>query len=547
MKSKFYAFLILNFSVAVTLFSQQGQLDPSFGVNGVVKQSFNQTFGYYDEAQSLAILNDGKILVAGKHDYSMVFARFEEDGDLDLSFGDSGAVFIDYAWLASDYVSGLIVQPDGKILALVQSSRYDSDTGDDGSNTYVMRFSPDLEFDSTFGHATLYAPMGVAKVETGFEVTTVNSFQLLPNGKILVAGSVRNSFVNGLHTYVAKLNANGTPDISFGTGGVALPSWNEPMNSSISIGHLTLQSDGKLLLSGSYSILFGTSAYVIARLNTDGSIDNSFGINGRVTGTLPSANYYVQKLFLMEDGNLIAWINGDLIPPLSLDVIRLKPNGAFDTSFGINGITHIPNEKLNRIARIMRDDEGSFFLAGERNDSTYYNHPDFALAKLSQDFNWVEDFGNSGLVFNHDSSTYDRVKSAAILPDGNVLLVGSASPIYYAADMVLAKYFGRDTTVTTDTVPPPDSLILNEEGLTILPNPVGENFSLCYPLSELSIITIELYDSSGRLLHVFLEKAVRNAGMNCEEFNWPSDVEKGVYFVTLSGRKFAYSGKIIKS
>ncbi len=543
MKSKFSTFLILNLSVAATLFSQQGQLDPSFGVNGIVKQSFDQTFGYYDEAQSLAILNDGKIMVAGKHDISMIFARFEEDGSLDLSFGDSGAVFIDYAWLASDNVSDLIVQPDGKILALVQSSRYSSETQDDWSNTYVMRFSHDWEFDNTFGHASTYSTMGVAKVETGYEVTTVNSFQLLPDGKILVAGSVRNSFISGVHTFVAKLNANGTLDSSFGIGGVAFPSWNEPQNS---IGHLTLQPDGKLLLSGSAWISNDTLAYVIARLNNDASLDSSFGINGRVTGTLPSSNYYVQRLFVLQDGNLLAWINGDLFPPLSLDVIRLKPNGTLDTSFGTNGVIHIPNEKLHRIARIMMDDEGSFFLAGERIDSTYYNHHDFALAKLSHDFNWVEGFGNSGVVFNHDTSTYDIVRSAAILPDGKVLLVGSASPIYYAADMVLAQYFGRDSTVTTDTIPPQDSLTINENGLTILPNPVAEGFSLCYPLSEQSIITIELYDSSGRLLHVFLEKAVRDAGVHCEQFNWPSDVEKGVYFINLSGRKFAYSGKIIK-
>ncbi len=547
MKSKFYTFLILNISMAVTLFSQQGQLDPSFGVNGIVKQTYSPPFPSGNEPQSLALLNDGKFMVAGQHNLSMVFARFEEDGSLDLSFGDSGEVLIDYAWLASDYVSSLIVQPDEKLLALVQSSRYDSDTGDDWSNTYVMRVSPDLEFDNTFGHATLYAPKGVAKLETGFGVTTANSIQLLPNGEILVSGTIRNSFSNGLRTYVAKLNANGIPDISFGTGGVAIPSWNEPMNSNIIISHLNLQSDGKLLLSGSYSILFGTSVYIIARLNTDGSIDNSFGINGRLTGTLPSDNYYVQYLFVQEDGNLLAWINGDFIPPLSLDIVRFKPSGVLDTSFGTNGVIHIPNEKLHRISRIMRDDEGSFFLAGNWRDSMHHNRYDFALAKLSPDFNWVNEFGNSGAVVVKDTANNDILRTAAILPNGKVLLAGSASPIYYITNRKLAKFFGRDTVAIDTITSPQDSLLLNKEGLTILPNPVQDEFNIYYSLSGKSIISINLYDSAGRLVYVFLDKAVRDAGMHSEQFAWPNDIVKGIYFVRLSGRTFAYAGKVLKN
>ncbi|GEM_PF-4500788 len=542
MKSKFYTFLILNLSVVATLFSQQGQLDLTFGVKGIVKQSYSPPFPSSNEPQSLALLNDGKFMVAGRHNFSMVFARFEEDGKLDLSFGDSGAVYIDYAWLATDYVSGLIVQPDGNAIALVQSYRISPETQEDWSKIYIMRFTPDWDFDHTFGNATTYSPKGVAKVETGFEVTTVSSFQLLQDGKILVVGWARSSFSNNSRTYIAKLNADGTPDSSFGTFGVIFPIWDEPKNN---IRQLDILPDEKILLSGSAWTSNGTLGYFITRLNKDGSLDSNFGTNGRVVGTLPSGNYYVQRLFVLEDGNLLAWVNGDLFPPLSLDVIRLKPDGSFDTAFGTNGITHIPNEKIHRISRILMDDEGSFFLAGTWTDSIHYNRYDFALAKLSPDYNWVGEFGNSGVVVVQDTANHDILRTAAILPDGKVLLAGSASPIYYITNMKLAKYFGRDTTVTSDT-PPIDSLIINENGLTIFPNPVDENFSLCYPLSEKSILKIDLYDSSGRLLHVFLDKTVRDTGVHCEQFNWPSDVGKGVYFINLSGRNFAYGGKIMK-
>lgn len=539
MQSKLYCLLLLNLSIAVNLFSQQGKLDASFGKYGVVKLSFDQAFDYYDEAQSMAIL-PGKILVAGNHDNSMLFARFSENGKLDLSFGDSGAIFIDYDPYTSNYVAGLTVQPDGKILAVVKSSRFDLDSQNDWSNVYIMRFDANFEFDSTFGNATLYAPKGVVQVMTGYEVTSAGSFQLLPGGKMLVSGSVQNSFLNYSDTYVVKLNPDGSPDMGFGNNGVVVPNWNEPQHLGIS--HLAIQPDGKLLLSGSAAPLVGPQNYVIARLNSDGSIDTSFGENGKATGILPSGNYYVQRLFVEEDGKLLAWVNGDLIPPLSLDVIRFNTDGTIDSSFGTDGIKHIENEKLSRIARIMRNDEGSFLLAGERKDSTDNNRTGFALAKLSKNLDWVGAFGNSGVAFFHNKTTYDIMRTASLLPDGKVILAGSA-----AKDMMLVKYYGKDTV---DAAPPQDSFVINKKGLTILPNPVYEAFSVYYSIQDNAIVSIDLFDSSGRLVYVLLDKTIRNKGLNVEHFNWPADIPKGIYFLHVTGigfKDFQYVGTILKN
>jgi uncharacterized delta-60 repeat protein len=545
MKIKSQAVIAFFLFLASVIHAQQGQLDNSFGVNGIVKQSHVPPFPSGNNPNVLTLLDDGKFMVAADLDFSMAFYRFEKDGSLDTSFGDSGVVQIEMGWLTYDIVKSVIVQPDGSALALMQSNRH-PDLQEDWSIAYVMRFNPDWELDSTFGHFTTYAQMGLTEVKTGFDVTEVSSFQLLQDGKMLISGKVRGSFNSNVHTFVAKLNADGTFDNSFGSNGLVFPSWNNFTNGFSS---LTLQPDDKLILSGWSRISYDTTVYAIARLNNDGTIDSSFGVDGLVAGTLPSANYYVQQLFLQEDGKILAWINGDLFPPLSLDVIRLNPDGSFDNSFGTDGTIHIPNDKVERISRILVDDEGSFFLAGYRDDSTYIRGEDFALAKLSSEFNWVEAFGDSGVTIIKDTSNTDILRTARVLPDGKVLLAGTASPIYYITNLKLVKIFGRDTLMTTDTttIPPQDSLLLNENGLTILPNPVGEDFQICYPLEERSIITIDLFNSVGELLYSFLTEEVREEGVHCEQFIWPKDIiDKGVYFVRLQGRNFAYSAKILK-
>ncbi len=177
----------------------------------------------------------------------------------------------------------------------------------------------------------------------------------------------------------------------------------------------------------------------------------------------------------------------------------------------------------------------------------HHNRYDFALAKLSPDFNWVNEFGNSGAVVVKDTANNDVLRTAAILPNGKVLLAGSASPIYYITNRKLAKFFGRDTVAIDTITSPQDSLLLNKEGLTILPNPVQDEFNIYYSLSGKSIISINLYDNAGRPVYAFLDKAVKDAGMHSEKFAWPNDIVKGIYFVRLSGRTFAYAGKVLKN
>lgn len=549
MKITFFATLIICILSFPKMFSQQGLLDREFGKNGIIMHSFDTTFLSYNEATAMAIQADGKIVVGGRSAQNLVLARFNENGELDKSFGDTGAVFIEEAWLASDRINDLSIQPDGKIVAIVQSYYFDPDIQVEWGNTIIMRFLPNGMFDDDFGYQTGYADHGTAYIETGHDIVQGKSIALQADGKILIGGIAKNEFGNVQYIFISRINTDGTMDFSFTTDGFEVI---DIGNHYTILSDMLLQPDGKILLGGRLrtNTIPSQSKFFVARLTSNGFLDDGFGDGGVLSSPLASSNYFVRKLMLLEDGNILAWINKEWFPTNLLDIAQIKPDGNFNGSFGTNGVLTIPTDSIPYITKILADDEGGFYLTGYKRDSMEFSGGpgNFALAKLTPEFTNMQEFGSSGVaitdVFNGND---DRVNDAAILPNNKVLLAGFSSSIYYEAKLALAQYFGIDTIAIIDTILPSDSLILNENGLTILPNPVGEDFQICYPLEEKSIISIDIYNSIGKLLHTLLTKEVRDKGLHCEHFDWPKEIiEKGVYFLRLSGRKFAYSAKIFK-
>jgi uncharacterized delta-60 repeat protein len=548
MKTKYLSILTLFTMLSLSLFAQQGRLDESFGKRGIVLHSFDTSYLSYNAAQQIAVIPDGKFIVGGKHGPFKFLARFEEDGKLDMGFGNEGTILIEPAWLASDNIKDLKVQPDGKILVLLESYHFDPDLQEMWSKTYIMRFLPNGEFDENFGHPTSYSDFGVALVETDFEVVRGKCLHLQADGKILIAGSVMAPFGNQSKNFVARCIEDGTLDASFANEGLAIFSIG---NTIEEINQMVIQDDGKIIV-GVQTSVSGLKSYGFARFTMDGNFDNSFGSGGILPSQLPiHSNSYLKHIEALVNGDILAWANKSFFPSNTIDVIRIKSEGSYDASFGNSGVLTITTDSFVVVSKILGDDEGNYFLAG------YYKHDtipfgdgpgDFTITKLNQDFSVVKEFGKMGTVLtNIFYGTDDRVVDAVLTKNNNVLLAGYASTIYYEAKLVLAQYFGRDTTVTTDTIPPQDSLILNENALTILPNPVDEDFQICYPLEGRSIITIDLFNSVGELLYSFLTEEVREEGVHCEQFIWPKDIiDKGVYFVKLYGRKLAYSGKILK-
>jgi uncharacterized delta-60 repeat protein len=158
----------------------------------------------------------------------------------------------------------------------------------------VVKFLPDGNIDYSF------AESGIAEISLGDGDEFANAILCLPDKDILIAGSS----VNG--AFLARYDLNGDPDLTFGTNGIIMTDFGTNENENYAI---TIQSDGKIVVAG----VSGTNAqnangnYGLVRYNSNGTIDETFGINGKIT--LDLSNGYNDVAFAVKvqsDGKLVA-------------------------------------------------------------------------------------------------------------------------------------------------------------------------------------------------------------------------------------------------
>ena len=220
-------------------YNTDGTVDTTFGTDGFVSTEFSSNTSSDSELRTLALLPDGKILAAGRASVEPSFAgraalaRYNSNGTLDASFGTGG--------LATDNPGGIIneiaVQADGKIIAA------NGGFANSGSGFGLTRYNANGAVDQTFGE---FGRISTVFPAGGSPVTTEVLIQ--PDGKILAAG-----YLVPVGWVLARFEANGTLDRTFGTGGrvqvtnVAVGSA-EPLSYDI-----TLQPDGKILFGGGFT------------------------------------------------------------------------------------------------------------------------------------------------------------------------------------------------------------------------------------------------------------------------------------------------------
>ncbi len=318
-------------------FNADGSTDRDFGIDGKVTTDLGSGLRQ-EEALAVAIQSDGKIVVAGytaidatppAQDPSETFAlaRYNSDGNLDTSFGVGGRV--------SNNVNGraqaLAIQPDGKIVAAGEFN-FDSTNGSDFGDFTVARFNADGTLDLPFASSGT----GQLALDIGSATNSVRNIVLQPNGKIVASGKPTGNFAGSDHTDIARFNANGTLDASFGSGGTLTLAGTE-------VGEgLVLQPDGKLVLVGSVvqPVAPATSRFVLMRRNADGSADSSFGSAGTVNTALAD-NATAEGIALQADGKLVVIGTRAFASNPNFIVARYGSDGTLDNGFGTAGMLSI--------------------------------------------------------------------------------------------------------------------------------------------------------------------------------------------------------------
>jgi uncharacterized delta-60 repeat protein len=316
---------------AITRHNANGTLDTTFGVDGKVTTDFP---GLAAVASSVVVQPDGKILVAGGAFPGFTFAgdfklvRYNPDGSLDTSFGAGGIVTTSFPGQGS-YAFALTLQSDGKIIAA--GTDFVNFSTNDSSNTdfALERYNPDGTPDTTFGNG--------GQVTTDFDGFNDDVFSVLvqPDGEIIAVGSAKNP-ANFYDFAAVRYLANGTIDTSFGTGGKVRTDFGATFDRARSA---ALQPDGKIVAAG--TTIFNkccSQDFAVVRYNSDGTLDTTFDSDGKVLIDFGSFDQTAYRVFLQPDGKIVTVGYPDTESSDSDFLLaRCNTDGSLDTTFGVGG------------------------------------------------------------------------------------------------------------------------------------------------------------------------------------------------------------------
>ncbi|MEO5572271.1 MAG: T9SS type A sorting domain-containing protein [Bacteroidia bacterium] len=273
----------LNNDFALLRYMSNGNLDSTFGTNGIVTTAIGS---YGDNANSIALQADGKIIAAGFSDTStgdfFALARYNSNGSIDTTFGDAGRV-ITHIGLSDDQINSIKLQSDGKIIAGGYS--YNGNDWDFALVRYNTNGSPDTSFGTN----------GIVTTDIGSDDNMLYSIALQSDGKIVGAGWA------GLQFAGARYNTDGSLDNSFGSAGIviAIIGVNDEADA------VAIQTDGSIIFAGiSHN---GTNYdFGLIRLQTDGSADSTFGTGGKVVTDFGNDNDYCLSVAIQSDNKIVA-------------------------------------------------------------------------------------------------------------------------------------------------------------------------------------------------------------------------------------------------
>ena len=400
---------------------------------------------------SLTITNKGKILAGGFFNLSDIAPAYKSIAliNSDGSFDNSFSADIPYGY----YVTKIALQPDSKILY---------------TTNYIEAPIPSL-----FGRLNMDGSKDISfKVGSGTD-RTVKAITPLANGQILIGGdfsTYRNVYAKG----IARLNANGTLDRSFNSGtGISINSnigypdiktinidkagnyfisghfnvYNHIgagcmllLNTNGTIKHsfnpsnttgaddavfaLAIQQDKKVIIAGDFIQYNGVVRNKIARLNADGTLDNSFTTGKGVQGDAADSNAFIHKLLIQPNGKILIGGNFSYINGQSQTLLaRLNTNGSIDKTFKAK-ISKLYDYNYSQISAIALQQDGKILVGVSRNYLTENRESEPILYRLNNDGTIDSSFIVYDAFMGYDDNGNNEITSLAVQADGKILVGG---------------------------------------------------------------------------------------------------------------------------
>jgi uncharacterized delta-60 repeat protein len=339
----------------------------------------------WDWAYAVAVQPDGKILVGGVSDVTgskgFALACYQPDGTLDPTFGNGGRLSQDLRRLTADVIHGLIVEPDGRILAAGVSYE-DQVVVRPNGDFMVARYTPDGRLDPSFGFG----------------------------------GAMTTDFGSGSYDepYAAVRQADG----------------------KILLGGYTFDSGGVMSDGQGNVVPYGVDQLAMARYTPDGMLDPTFGQRGKVVLDAGTMDEEIHGLAVAPDGKILAagFVNGERRGEMLLG--RFRPDGSLDPDFGRHGLTVTApaGSRSERLSGIVLQPDGKIVVGGQVAKGP---SGDFALLRYQPDGALDPSFGRDGLVAVDFAGREDLVRALSLQPDGKIVGVGSSE-----TDFALVRLYG---------------------------------------------------------------------------------------------------------
>lgn len=497
-------FLITAFLFFINIgYSQPGQLDSSFGINGIVKENLGSTYDYgpidlrqivlrpdgdmhiifqragttfftkrnenglidisFGEGGASALINirdphavvqsDGKVVIAGttnggNSDFEVF--RFNTNGTLDKSFSGDGQQITHFD--ADAYATAAAIQDDGKIVVAGYTSTID-DIGESSFDFTLTRYNTDGTLDKSFSNdgKTIFSANSTDDIPT--------SIVIQKDGKIAVVGYSNVNSQNETYSFctIVRFNTDGSIDNSFSVDANSFGFSYIYPNSAV------IQGDGKIVIAGQSKTLTGvddvttaTSDIFVARYNTDGKLDSTFNDKGVQTIDFGSDADNAKMVKLQSDGKIVVLGNGSNGASADFVLARFDVNGRLDGTFGTNGLkkTDFENGEENANLLYIKND-GKIVAAGASNVSS------LALAHYNTDGSMDTSFygvGKTTKMFKTFQQGSTNYTSTAIQSDGKMIAAGKTyngsnydfAVVRYNTNGSLDSTFSNDGVQTAD-------------------------------------------------------------------------------------------------
>ena len=398
-----------------------GSLDPTFGNAGTLLLNAGT-------AQGVVVQGDGRIVIVASlwfanGNNSFVLTRFNVDGSLDASFGTGGQTLGNLGGLrpVDETIHALLAQADGKlIVAGTGTGLVNGSTSDDFA---LARYDANGNLDTTFGiGGKVFSTFGSNRSSSlwGLAIQT--------DGKLVAVGNTPGAQSGNDYNFaIARYLSDGSLDSSFGSGGTVVTDFGQLANDN-GAESVAMQANGKIVVGG-WNQLGGSStdiAPALARYNADGSLDGSFGTGGRVSNAsliYDSGNF--STVLIQPDGKIVLARGADT-GRVDFAMSRYNTDGSADTGFGIDGVvtTDFGRNDQDILRTALQQPDGKLLLGG------YTQGPNGALLGLARyraDGSLDTAFGSGGLVVTDVAQSGGFCSAMAVGPNGKIVAVGSAS------------------------------------------------------------------------------------------------------------------------